>query len=243
MDYKTKKPWLSAWFVVLIAAALQSACTVTPPSSAMPPALSPVSPSHSIAPIVKTIEPALVRLSVAGGAFTNWGSGFIVDARGYIVTNQHLAGEGLQANVTLMNGDTYIAKVVMSAAKRDIAVLKISSNRTDFTAAVLGTSASSMVGDDVIGAGFPLGSVLPGPATFSRGIISAFRTMNGVNYIQTDVVTINIGSSGAPLVNMEGKVIGITVGGVLPPNIDAEGIGLVIPIDEVKSFILDAIGK
>ncbi len=90
--------------------------------------------------------------------------------------------------------------------------------------------------------GFPLGDLLPGPASFTEGIVSAKRTLQELAYIQTDV-SISPGSSGGPLVDLNGKVVGVLTAGIVPPTIDAEGIGLAIPIDEAKPFIQNNVGK
>ena len=85
-------------------------------------------------------------------------------------------------------------------------------------------------------AGFPAGTDLPGPATFTVGIISALRTYSGSDYIQTDA-PINPGSSGGCLVTLSGKMIGITTAGITPLREDFEDINLAIPIDQVTAFI------
>ena len=91
-------------------------------------------------------------------------------------------------------------------------------------------------------AGFPLGPDLPGPATFTRGIVSAIRTLDSFRYIQTDV-TINPGNSGGCIVNLDGKVLGIATSGIEPPRTDTENIGLAIPVDEVTTFIQNNLKK
>jgi S1-C subfamily serine protease len=86
-------------------------------------------------------------------------------------------------------------------------------------------------------AGFPLGPNLPGPPSYTQGVVSAVRTLNGQKYIQSDV-QINPGNSGGAMVaRTTGKVIGITADGVLPPGQDVEGIGLAIPIDVIQAYI------
>jgi len=75
-----------------------------------------------------------------------------------------------------------------------------------------------------------LGTDLPGPASFTLGIIFALRNIDSVRYIQTDV-TIDPGSSGGCLIGFNGKLIGITTAAVLPSNLDAENVGLAVPLD------------
>ena len=200
-----------------------------------------ISPQQN-ANLIKNVEPTVVRLDVAGARFTAAGSGFIVDSRGYILTNQHVIDQTTRITATLLDGTSINAIVVASDANRDIALIKLTTTRTGFPTAVLGSSLSAVVGQEVFACGFPLGPDLPGPATFSKGIISAFRTFDGWKYIQTDT-PINPGNSGGCLFDLSGNVLGITSAAIVPPNMDAEEINLVIPIDEVKTFIQNNVGK
>ena len=95
-----------------------------------------------------------------------------------------------------------------------------------------------MVGEEVITIGYALG--LEGQVTISKGIISAIREIDGDNYIHTDAA-INPGNSGGPLVNLRGEIMGINA--VKYVGEAVEGIGLAIPIDEVKLFIQNTIGE
>jgi S1-C subfamily serine protease len=201
-----------------------------------------VTGSQQSSNIIKNIEPTVVRLDVAGARFTAAGSGFIVDSRGYILTNQHVIDQTTRITATLSDGTTISATVVASDTNRDIALIKLTTTRTGFPTAALGSSSSAVVGQEVFACGFPLGPDLPGPATFSKGIISAFRTYDGWKYIQTDT-PINPGNSGGCLFDLSGNVLGITSAAIVPPNMDAEEINLVIPIDEVKTFIQNNVGK
>ena len=124
-----------------------------------------------------------------------------------------------------------------SSQNPDLALLKLSAaSIASFQAVDLGSANDVFVGAEVLAMGFPLGTELPGLASFTRGIISAIRDMDGVRYIQTDV-TINFGSSGGCLIGFNGKMIGITAAAVLPLNLDAENVGLAVPIDQVQEFL------
>lgn len=234
-----------AWKILLLTALpilLLGACdkgTANPATSTGPPAVLTGSP---IPALVKSVEPAIVRIDASGASAIESGSGFIIDARGYLLTNAHVIDKSAQIKVTLKNDDLYDAIVVAADAKRDVALLKLKSARTDFAWVGLGSSTGVPVGQEVLIAGYPLGPALPGPVTFHTGIVSAWRTMGGLNYIQTEA-TLNQGNSGGPLFDYEARVIGITVAGVVPLSIDAEGIGLCIPIDEVKRFLGDNLPK
>ena len=192
--------------------------------------------------IIKKIAPSICRIDVTGSGFTAGGSGFFVDARGYVITNEHVVSGAISINVTLMDNSQFTATVVGSNSNRDMAMLKLATSRTDFPVLNLGSSTNAPIGEDVITGGFPLGTDLPGPATFDKGILSAFRNYSGLNYLQTDA-NINPGNSGSCMVDSNGDVLGIIVAGILPASIDAEAINLAIPIDEAKTFITDNVGK
>ena len=117
--------------------------------------------------------------------------------------------------------------------------MKIDSRRTDFSDAVLGSSADVTVGEEVVVIGYALG--LPGQATFTRGIVSAVRIddFDGLEYIQTDAA-INPGNSGGALVNLKGEVIGINTWIFVGEAIGS--LGFAIPIDEAKPFIVEVTG-
>jgi serine protease Do len=108
---------------------------------------------------------------------------------------------------------------------------------SNLSTTALGSTSDIIIGGIAVAVGFPLGPDLPGPASFSQGIVSAIRTLDGQNYVQTDVA-INPGNSGGALVNRSnGKVIGITTARVLPQGQNVVGIGLAIPIDVIQTYI------
>jgi len=193
-------------------------------------------PVNPVTDVIQKLAPEVVRIDVAGSNFSASGSGFIIDSRGYIMTNQHVIDSASSINVTLMNGQQYSAAVTSSDVNLDLAILKLSGTISNLTTVILGSASDIVLGEDVIAAGFPLGTDLPGPVSFTKGIISASRTMDNSRYIQTDV-TINPGSSGGCLVALNGKVIGITSDGVVPRGIDAENVGLAIPVDVFQPYI------
>jgi serine protease Do len=189
---------------------------------------------------IKIIEPTVVRVDTDLGS----GSGIIVRANGYILTNQHVIDKATSIQVTLMNGDIISAEVVVSDVDKDVAVLKLNSSRTDFPVAVIGSSSDVVVGEDVLTAGFPLGTYLTGQATFTRGIISAMRydPDTGINYIQMDA-PISLGNSGGGLFTIDGKLIGIPSYGLGDPSVDPEDLNLAIPMEVALPLIQTAAGK
>lgn len=183
--------------------------------------------------IVSAVEPSVVLIYVAGYGFSASGSGIIVTNDGYVVTNHHVIDDATTIEITTMDGEVYSATVIGTNSGRDLALLKITSTKTDFTPIAMGTAEDIIVGESVIAIGYPLGPYLmPGAATFTQGIISAMRALDGYDYVQTDA-SITHGNSGGALVNNEGKLIGINSSGYG----DGLGLNFAIPIDEILVFI------
>ena len=139
------------------------------------------------------------------------GTGFVLSADGYIVTNNHVIAEGDSPVVTFADGTTEPATIVAGDPSRDLAVLKV--DRTDLVPLAVGDSDDLRLGDQLIAVGYALD--LNGEPSVTAGILSAKnRTIvaeNGaqlVNLLQTDTA-INPGNSGGPLLNGRGEVVGI----------------------------------
>lgn len=166
------------------------------------------------------------------------GSGVIVNANGYIVTNYHVIQGANKVTVTLHNGDSYSASIVGGDNENDIAVLKI--NAKDLKVAVIGDSSTVDVGDLAVAIGNPLGQL---GGTCTQGIISALNRRLTVDnrtldLLQTDSA-INPGNSGGGLFNSKGELIGIVESKSSGTGI--EGLGFAIPINTVKDEINDLI--
>ncbi len=180
------------------------------------------------------------------------GSGFVLSADGYIVTNHHVIEKAannasVPITVTFQNGDSYKARLVGSEAENDVAVLKIDAQ--GLRAVALGDSDKLVIGEVVYAIGNPLGELT---YTLTDGLISALdrviTTGSGndaasMNMLQTNCA-INSGNSGGPLFNGYGEVIGITTAKMSTDD-DAvatvEGLGFAIPINDVKAIISDLI--
>jgi len=187
--------------------------------------------------LVAAVSPAVVRIDVTGSGFAAVGSGWIVDRSGYVLTNEHVIDQSTSIKVTLSTGDSYAAAVANSDSNRDLALLKMTSTRTDFPIISLGTASDAAVGDQLIVAGFPLGLELAGPASFTNGIVSALRTINGLDYIQTNAA-IDPGNSGGPIFNSQGLLVGMVVASVTSTNVtNVQGLGLGIPVADILKFI------
>ena len=167
------------------------------------------------------------------------GSGFIVSADGYLVTNNHVItaeGQGESITVTMTDGTDYPAKLIGRDAASDLAVLKITSTKP-LPFVKFGDSRHARVGDWIIAIGNPFG--LGG--TVTSGIISAVYRNTGSGsaydrYLQTDA-SINRGNSGGPMFDMQGNVIGIN-NAIFSPTGGSVGIGFAIPA-EIAAPIVD----
>ncbi|SMC87586.1 S1C family serine protease [Papillibacter cinnamivorans] len=164
------------------------------------------------------------------------GSGFIITADGYIVTNHHVIEDATSVTVTLYDGSSYKATVVGYDSDADIAVLKV--DATGLTPVVIGNSDTLSVGESVAAIGNPLGELT---YTMTAGIVSALdREINidGTPYdmLQIDAA-VNPGNSGGPLFNSYGEVVGIV--SAKYSDTDIEGIGFAIPINDVVSLVTE----
>jgi serine protease Do len=169
------------------------------------------------------------------------GSGFLISADGYIVTNDHVAGNAKEITVTLTNGEKYKAELVGTDPVSDIALLKISGKA--FPSLRLGNSDDVIIGEWAIAFGNPFGLFdVNNKPTVTVGVVSAtgmnLQEQEGRVYkgmIQTDAA-INAGNSGGPLVNTLGEVIGVNAV-IYTPNQGSIGLGFAIPINRVKGIV------
>jgi len=168
------------------------------------------------------------------------GSGFIVSADGYILTNNHVVENADKVKVKLLDGREFEARVIGADAATDVAVIKI--NTTGLTPMPFGNSDGVRVGEMVLAIGNPLGDNLT--FTVTQGIISAKgRRLDGLqrtdqnisDFIQTDAA-INPGNSGGPLVNIRGEVIGINSAIASETGLFA-GYGFAIPINLARTVM------
>ena len=173
------------------------------------------------------------------------GSGFIVSTDGYILTNNHVVDGATEVRVRLLDRREFKAKVVGRDPNTDVAVIKI--DATGLTAAPLGDSEASRVGEWVLAVGNPLGENLT--FTVTQGIISAKGRALGLpgqsvrtiqDFIQTDAA-INPGNSGGPLVNTRGEVVGINSAIESPTGYNA-GYGFAVPINLART-VMNALVK
>ena len=158
------------------------------------------------------------------------GSGFLISKDGQVVTNYHVIRNGSSAVIKFPDGAFFVVDGVLASDKdRDVAIIKAHGN--DFRALTLGDSNLLQVGEEVVAIGSPLSL----ESTVSNGIVSAIRTVEdeGGKFLQI-TVPISPGSSGGPLFNMSGKVVGITTSHIK----GGENLNFAIPINDVKPMLL-----
>ncbi|CAD7054424.1 2-alkenal reductase [Pseudorhizobium halotolerans] len=166
------------------------------------------------------------------------GSGFVWDEEGHIVTNYHVIEEATDAIVTLSDGQGFKARLVGAAPELDLAVLKVSAGRKFPSPIPVGRSDDLKVGQDVLAIGNPFGL----DRTLTTGIVSALnrelptkdgQTLKGL--IQTDAA-INPGNSGGPLLDSQGRLVGVNTA-IYSPSGASAGIGFAVPVAIVSSVV------
>lgn len=214
--------------------------TAAPPASTSTVS---VRPPDSVAGIAQAVLPSTVYIEAVTGSGAASGTGLVLRADGYIVTNNHVidvAADAGRIQVTFADGAVEAAEIVGRTSDYDLAVLRV--DRTGLDALPLADSDTVMVGDPVVAVGAPLG--LEG--TVTSGIVSALNRAvtagsatetSFINAIQTDAA-INPGNSGGPLVNAAGEVVGINTAIAQASGLGAAtgsiGLGFAIPSNQVR---------
>ena len=187
--------------------------------------------AESVQQIVKDASPGVVLVEQPKGL----GSGFLIDPQGHILTNAHVVDGATSVTVTYSDGTTQDAKVLAEDRTIDLAVLDAGTPPKSAKPLVLGQSRDLTVGDPVVAIGNPLGF----ERTATTGIVSALKRQICspnrsaiANAIQTDAA-INQGNSGGPLLDRQGRVIGIN-SQIVSQGGGFEGIGFAVPIDTVR---------
>lgn len=194
------------------------------------------------------VRKSTVTVSVKTAEGTGTGSGFVYDANGHICTNYHVIEGATLVQVILPDGTAHKAEIVGYDIPADLAVLRVQAS--GLVPATIGSSASLLVGDEVVAVGTPASITFAGTATFGR-VSHAARLLpldddgdgvyeKKITVIQTDT-SVNPGNSGGPMADMYGRVVGVVVRKILSYHGSTyEGVGFAIPIDGAK-VILDAI--
>ena len=257
--------YVLACLVIILPLFLGSSClpfiepAPSPPPSAPPPAGSPNPidpdwvpqpagtyglPLPSIADVVARVKPSVAAIDVEVITYDIFnrpitqrgaGSGWVIDEKGYIVTNNHVVEGASTITVTLSNGETYAAELVNTDPLTDLAVIKVDAQ--NLPALKRGDSAKLVVGDWVVAIGNALGLGI----SATHGIVSRKEVSLEVSSGQTlyDLIqtnaAINPGNSGGPLVNLAGEVVGITSAKL--SAIGIEGMGYAISINVATPVI------
>jgi len=200
---------------------------------------------ESFSTLADKVSPAVISLEVrvhggsggvdAGQEGMGQGSGFLITADGFALTNHHVVDKASDIRAVLNDGRQFTVRVVGSDASTDLALIQLE-GVTGLSVLALGDSAQLKVGDWVLAIGSPLGL----QSTVTAGIVSATerrhvhpgREQLYSNFIQTDA-SINPGNSGGPLLNVAGEVIGINTA----INRLGQGIGFAIPINMAKTLL------
>jgi putative serine protease PepD len=208
----------------------------------------PLQPENgSVAAVAAQLLPSTVQILARNGGERGGatGSGFVIDRRGHVITNNHVvaeAAESGQIQVIDHAGRSHDAEIVGRSPVYDIAVIRID-DADGLRPAALGSSKSMNVGETVVAIGSPLGL----DSTVTSGIVSALdrpvttgdqEESSFINAVQTDAA-INPGNSGGPLVNLRGEVVGVnsaiaTMGGVFGSEAGNIGVGFAIPMEQVR---------
>jgi len=195
-----------------------------------------------VRPAVVSVITELTGYDLFNQAYTQEaaGSGFVIDPKGFIVTNNHVVEGATQIQVEFADGTTYPASIVGTDALTDLAVIKVDSD--DLPYAALGESRELSVGEWVVALGNALGEGI----SASEGIVSRLNvsvTVRGTtlrDLIQT-TAAINPGNSGGPLSNMAGEVVGIN--SVKVASVGIEGMGYAIAIDSARPIVQSLINQ
>ena len=196
---------------------------------------------RSTVALFKAVSPSVVHV-IAGASRVSEdepqgaasGTGFVWDAGGHVVTNDHVVAQGGALRVRFADGRTASAALVGRSPNHDLAVLRVNATRLPAPIAI-GSSADLQVGQSVFAIGNPFGL----DQTLTTGVVSALKrrlpTQSGreiVDVIQTDAA-INPGNSGGPLVDSAGRLIGVNTA-IYSPSGASAGIGFAIPVDTVN---------
>jgi S1-C subfamily serine protease len=224
--------------------------TVVRPNDAPAPRIGTGAPNQSapVSDIYARVSPAVVfvqansgkgQLPFPGGGRAASGSGFVIDEAGHVITNDHVVADATQYRVRFgESGDPIVAKLLGTDPSADLALLQIDPKdiKRDVRPLALGTSETLRPGDEAIAIGSPFG--LQG--TVTSGIVSALgRTIQSPNgfsisgAVQTDAA-INPGNSGGPLLDEQGRVIGVNSQIQTSGGNQNSGVGFAVPVDAIK---------
>ncbi len=198
-------------------------------------AVSPSGPALDIRTLLEKVRPSVVTIRTDPGLAAGTGSGIVVDEQGTVLTNAHVINAATEIEIEFSNGDLRPAVLVGSFPERDVALVRPKEPR-ESVPAELGDSSTLQVGDDVVAIGNALN--LGGDPSVTKGIVSALnRELDAEGehldqLIQTDAA-INLGNSGGPLLNAEGRVVGVNTAIIA----NSQSLGFALAIDSLKPLM------
>jgi S1-C subfamily serine protease len=215
------------------------------PSTPAPAARAPAGSATDVSALYERVRPGVVsvetrsaRVAPGAGRGGGTGSGFVVDRDGHILTNDHVVEDAATVRVRFASGDPVTARVVAADPSSDLALLKVDPAGRRLAPLALGSSGDLKVGEPAIALGSPFG--LDG--TLTTGVVSALdRTIRAPNrfsisdVVQTDAA-INPGNSGGPLLDRDGRVVGINAQIATDTRANS-GVGFAIGIDTAKQLL------
>ncbi|MBL0045383.1 MAG: trypsin-like peptidase domain-containing protein [Flavobacteriales bacterium] len=178
----------------------------------------------------KDMLASLVKAVVTVKTKEGHGSGFLIASDGYIITNAHVVGDQSKVSIKFNQGFTLDGQVVKVNRDFDLALIKTPGS--DLPALTLGDDAQLLIGEELFAIGTPLDEQLG--QTVTRGIMSGKREFEGRTFLQTDV-SINRGNSGGPLIDEEGKVVGVATLKVQETGV--QGIGVAVPVGKMLEML------
>ncbi len=178
----------------------------------------------------KEMLSALVKAVVTIQTEKGHGSGFLVSNDGYMITNEHVVGNEALVKVKFEQGFTLDGQVLKTNKDFDLALVKVAAS--DMPALTIGNDEGLMLGEEIFAIGTPLDQSLGQSVT--RGILSGRRDLDGFQFLQTDV-SINPGNSGGPLLDEEGKVVGVATMKISGKGL--EGLGFGVPITKALEML------
>ena len=204
-------------------------------SSAPPAFVAPTpTPTPTLAEIVERVTPGVVQIIAPDSV----GSGFAIASDGRVATNAHVVGSHEFVTVKMPGVGICEGRVLGVDAAADLAIVDVGKeDAAGFAILDMGDSDDLAMGEDVVAVGYPLDYMLGDAPTITRGVASSVRKFEGVEYIQTDAA-INPGSSGGPLFNGAGEVIGVNTLVIRDAGWEGggiEGINLAVAINELKA--------
>ena len=241
---------LGLFFVLDRSGLFDPAPNVTPRTVTARGALAPL--EETFVEIFEQTSPSVAHINTQSLVANSWGSlrrqrgsgsGFVWDAAGIIVTNDHVVRGAREVEVTIA-GRNYSARVLNSSPAHDLAVLQLRGAAEPLTPITIGSSSDLRVGQTAIAIGNPFGF----DQTMTTGVVSALnRTLKGEDaklmhgLIQVDAA-INPGNSGGPLLDSAGRLIGVTTAIYSPSGANA-GLGFAVPVDTVNEIVPRLLGK